>query len=72
MATPAPRCSCCYAQRKSRGPEGHGDGTVALRVPYPGILYSKMVDCLLHLPPSAYRLPPTRVSCGGGVGGAVH
>jgi hypothetical protein len=26
MATPAPRCSCCYAQRKSRGPEGHGDG----------------------------------------------
>ena len=26
MATPAPRCSCCYAQRKSRGPEGHGGG----------------------------------------------
>ena len=26
MATPAPRCSCCYAQRKSRGPEGHCDG----------------------------------------------
>ena len=25
MATPAPRCSCCHAQRKSRGPEGHGD-----------------------------------------------
>jgi hypothetical protein len=28
MATPAPRCSCCHAQRKSRGPEGHGDGNV--------------------------------------------
>ena len=27
MATPAPTgCSCCYAQRKSRRPEGHGDG----------------------------------------------
>ena len=27
MATPAPTgCSCCHAQRKSRGPEGHCDG----------------------------------------------
>ena len=39
MATPAPRCSCCYAQRKSRGPEGHGDGNYSsttddLTIPY--------------------------------------
>ena len=27
MATPEPRCSCCYAQRKPHGPEAHGDGT---------------------------------------------
>jgi hypothetical protein len=39
MATPAPRCSCCYAQRKSCGPESHGDGNYSsttddLTIPY--------------------------------------
>ena len=40
MATPAPtRCRCSHAQRKSRGPEGHGDGNYSsttddLTIPY--------------------------------------
>ena len=33
MATPAPTgCSCCYAQRKSRGPEGHCDGNFLILI----------------------------------------
>ena len=53
MATPAPmyrRCSCCYAQRKPHGPEGHGDDTIVQQVQQYSLQQYSLIKILFSLP----------------------
>jgi len=47
MATPAPKCSCCYTQRKSSGPEGHCDGNFLVLLLGAGQSYSQLFWAML-------------------------